>query len=147
MVPSILLATCLLIFALLIFFESFSSDSHRMCDNFTKEIFKVEPTEVVPAKIREMYQRQTAGRKALLDSFGSSSTNYANLYNVAAPEVLCPGLVRIGHLSDGGKWICSPHLLPRPCVIYSLGINNEFSFDAEMYEMAKCHIHAFDKAS
>ncbi|KAK0403535.1 hypothetical protein QR680_016980 [Steinernema hermaphroditum] len=114
-------------------------------ERIAKEIFRVETTDTVDPKIREIYRRQLDGRKALLAQHGPKSPFHDNLYNVAAPEVFCPGLVRMGHLSDGGKWVCNPQKIPNPCVIYSLGVNNEFSFDKEMFEIARCQIRAFDK--
>ncbi|TKR72143.1 hypothetical protein L596_019645 [Steinernema carpocapsae] len=36
-------------------------------------------------------------------------------------------------------------MMPKPCAIYSLGINNEYSFETEIYSLTKCHIHGFDK--
>ncbi|KAK0402254.1 hypothetical protein QR680_016235 [Steinernema hermaphroditum] len=123
----------------------YSKKATRLYSNVLNEIFCDEKEDAVPIQILEIYRKQVEGRKILLQLHNTATTYFDNLYNVAAPEVFCPGLVRIGDLSDGGKWICSPHLLPNPCVIYSLGINNEFSFDAEIYEMSKCQIHAFDK--
>ncbi|KAK0402256.1 hypothetical protein QR680_016235 [Steinernema hermaphroditum] len=108
-------------------------------------IFCNDNEQVIPVKVIDIYRRQIEGRRALLQKHTNATTRFRNIYNVAAPEVFCPGLVRIGDLSDGGKWICSPHMIPHPCIIYSLGINNEFSFDSEIYEIAKCQIHAFDK--
>ena len=71
------------------------------------------------------------------------------LYNVLVPEVFCRDLARIGTVSDGGKWVCNPVQVRNfaTCVIYSLGINNEPSFEAEFAKFTdnKCSIRSFDK--
>uniref|UniRef100_A0A914QES0 Methyltransferase domain-containing protein n=1 Tax=Panagrolaimus davidi TaxID=227884 RepID=A0A914QES0_9BILA len=52
----------------------------------------------------------------------------------------CSNLIRIGRIGDGGKWICNPFELlnlENPCIFYSLGLNNEISFDLELMEITK----------
>lgn len=56
----------------------------------------------------------------------------------------CETAIRIGSPYDGGKWICSPqHLPPRP-VVYSFGIGDDISFDAEMAGRFACDVFMFD---
>ncbi|TKR59824.1 hypothetical protein L596_029440 [Steinernema carpocapsae] len=99
--------------------------------------------------IIEVYRSQIKSRKEILKlvAAGKPPTQYshADLYNSLVPEVFCPGLVRIGYIADGGKWVCSPHMVRKPCAIYSLGISNEYSFEDQIYEQTKCGIHGFDK--
>lgn len=33
------------------------------------------------------------------------------MYNVLAPEVYCPELIKVGTTEDGGKWMCAPSRL------------------------------------
>ena len=49
-------------------------------------------------------------------------------------------------LGDGGWEICEDvDVRPRqPCVIYSFGINNEFSFDDYSAKTYGCHVYSFD---
>uniref|UniRef100_A0A914PLD5 Methyltransferase domain-containing protein n=1 Tax=Panagrolaimus davidi TaxID=227884 RepID=A0A914PLD5_9BILA len=74
---------------------------------------------------------------------------YALLYNVLVPEVFCVDLVRIGRISDGGKWICNPSSLLsfEDCTIYSLGLSNDPSFEMDLQEYLnnKCKLRSFDK--
>ena len=46
---------------------------------------------------------------------------------------------------DGYKWGCGIHLIKDPCVIYSLGSMNDFSFEIAIYRVVPhCHIYTFD---
>lgn len=54
---------------------------------------------------------------------------------------------RIGALGDGGKWVCglSRVVHKRDCVIYSIGINNESSFEADILaNTTHCQIWGYD---
>ena len=57
------------------------------------------------------------------------------------PEFLCAYERRIGRDGDGGKWICDPHRIAQKaasegggCLVYSVGSNNDFSFERELHE-------------
>jgi len=85
-------------------------------------------------------------RKHLIDTYNEMD-NYGKLYNLLAPEVFCTGLARIGTEGDGGKWVCNPFIQQTaPCSIYSLGINNEISFDVQIQQITNktCRLHAYD---
>ncbi|KAL0952968.1 hypothetical protein HGRIS_007179 [Hohenbuehelia grisea] len=60
----------------------------------------------------------------------------------------CPHEVeRIGALGDGGKWVCGlSRVTTKPdCVVYSVGINYESSFEAELLDNTKhCKIWGYD---
>jgi hypothetical protein len=67
------------------------------------------------------------------------------------PTLICPSQTRIGHESDGGKWICGIDALAARtggdrCLVYSLGSNNEFSFEEAVLSRTNnnCEIHIFD---
>ncbi|KAK0044059.1 methyltransferase-like protein 24 [Biomphalaria pfeifferi] len=61
-------------------------------------------------------------------------------------NVLCDRKLRMGKVSDGGWEVCDdPDVRPRePCIIYSFGINNDFSFDDDAAAMYGCHVYSFD---
>ena len=44
------------------------------------------------------------------------------------------------------KWLCDPHRLNKDdCLIYSVGSNGQFTFEAALNEVApKCEVHVFD---
>lgn len=66
------------------------------------------------------------------------------------PEFACRLEQRVGRQGDGGKWICDPHRISakEDCLIYSVGSNNDFSFEREVKNVIgdHCEIHTFDPA-
>ncbi|XP_059167559.1 uncharacterized protein LOC131949713 [Physella acuta] len=61
-------------------------------------------------------------------------------------DTICKRKVRMGRIGDGGWEICDdPDVRPRdPCIIYSYGINYEFSFDDDAAKVYGCHVYSFD---
>lgn len=58
----------------------------------------------------------------------------------------CQSFARVGRVGDGGKYICLDHMplgKPGDCVVYSFGINFDFSFDKAM-SILGCKVHSFD---
>jgi len=53
---------------------------------------------------------------------------------------------RLGNKEDGGWNICAagPYQLSAPCLVYSFGINNDWSFDDHVVQHYGCDIRAFD---
>lgn len=71
-------------------------------------------------------------------------TGYSYMDNV---DILCYRKLRMGNLGDGGWEICDdPDVRPKDndCIIYSFGINNEFSFDDHAAKAYGCHVYCFD---
>ncbi|KAF8589175.1 hypothetical protein K439DRAFT_1629085 [Ramaria rubella] len=60
----------------------------------------------------------------------------------------CPHEVeRLGALGDGGKWVCGiSRIAPKQdCVVYSIGINHESSFEAEILSRtSSCQVWGYD---
>ncbi|VDM55378.1 unnamed protein product [Angiostrongylus costaricensis] len=99
------------------------------------------------AWVREYYARQAPERIALLNNM-RNPLNFASIYNVIVPEARCPDLVRVGRVSDGGKYVCNPKAFPTGnCSIYSFGLNNEVSFDVEIQQMTGCQLYGYDSVS
>ena len=67
---------------------------------------------------------------------------YQNNYE---PDFVCQHEQRIGQLGDGGKWVCDPHRISgqKDCLVYSVGSNNDFSFEKSILEDIgqHCEIH------
>ncbi|ESO11064.1 hypothetical protein HELRODRAFT_167589 [Helobdella robusta] len=65
---------------------------------------------------------------------------------VSENEVDCKKSVRIGNVGDGGWDVCVDGLyLPRqPCLVYSFGIKDDWSFDDGTVSSFNCTVRAFD---
>jgi hypothetical protein len=78
---------------------------------------------------------------------GGDNSN-AWFQNHYEPEFACRHERRIGRLGDGGKWVCDPHRITakKDCLIYSVGSNNDFSFEEHVKKDIgeHCEIHTFD---
>ena len=57
----------------------------------------------------------------------------------------CQSSARIGRIGDGGRNICLDHISfgNSECVVYSFGVNFDFSFDKAMAILG-CKVHSFD---
>ncbi|KAF9550406.1 hypothetical protein EC957_000708 [Mortierella hygrophila] len=66
------------------------------------------------------------------------------------PSFNCPHEVeRVGRFNDGGKWMCGMTVLESmtkedKCVIYSLGVFDDSSWEKEMIDRTNCQVYAFD---
>ncbi|XP_076101103.1 putative methyltransferase-like protein 24 [Mytilus galloprovincialis] len=58
----------------------------------------------------------------------------------------CKEVIRIGHMTDGGWNVChdKQYRPSFPCLVYSFGISNDFSFDDYMAKTYGCEVHSFD---
>ncbi|XP_062570971.1 uncharacterized protein LOC134232994 [Saccostrea cucullata] len=60
----------------------------------------------------------------------------------------CKHIVRMGKVNDGGWDICHD-CMPKsetksPCIVYSFGIENDFSFDDDISNTYGCQVYSFD---
>jgi FkbM family methyltransferase len=56
----------------------------------------------------------------------------------------CDTAIRVGRLNDGGKWVCSPQMLPQPAIVYSFGVGEDISFDTDMAGLFGSQVYMFD---
>lgn len=58
---------------------------------------------------------------------------------------ICPDSKRFGRGNEGGWFVCDAKALEiaNPCIVYSFGIKDDFSFDKAMHDVG-CTIHGFD---
>lgn len=60
----------------------------------------------------------------------------------------CPRLSRIGGEGDGGKLVCAldliPHSTGNPCIVYSIGSNNNWNFEEDIVRSTPCSVYTFD---
>ncbi|XP_045211123.2 probable methyltransferase-like protein 24 isoform X2 [Mercenaria mercenaria] len=62
-------------------------------------------------------------------------------------QYMCKRKVRLGQIDDGGWDICDEdrfRLTEESCIVYSFGINNDFSFDEAVTKYYGCEVHSFD---
>jgi len=60
------------------------------------------------------------------------------------PQVSCRFAKPVGRL-DGTKWLCDPHRVQKGnCLVYSIGGNNEWSFERRICDEWQCEVHTFD---
>ena len=62
-------------------------------------------------------------------------------------QFFCKQIVRIGKVIDGGWDVCHDMMQKinlKNCIVYSFGINNDFSFDDDMANTYNCNLYSFD---
>ena len=110
-----------------------------------------------------MYERRHASQMAKQAIAGGGSERPGRVWyqNNWEPSFSCQHERRIGRMGDGGKWICDPHRIgrrvdaelrrpesgkSRGCLIYSVGSDNDFSFEESVREEISpaCEVHTFD---
>jgi hypothetical protein len=93
-----------------------------------------------------------AGQDALLAEFKADPGAFVKRYQGCSRTYMFDAVVnggevmRVGRLGDGGKWVSDPQALPVGAVLYSFGICDDISFDAEMAGRFGCEVHMFDPA-
>ncbi|KIJ49418.1 hypothetical protein M422DRAFT_777374 [Sphaerobolus stellatus SS14] len=104
------------------------------------------------------YQRVIGRRKELIRKFGQGDVknmlpfptngDFYTLWDFWLPAFRCPHkMERLGTLGDGGKYVCGiERLAKKPdCVVYSVGINGESSFEAAILERTSgCKVWGYD---
>ncbi|KAK7474082.1 hypothetical protein BaRGS_00034688 [Batillaria attramentaria] len=52
----------------------------------------------------------------------------------------------MGKVGDGGWEVCDDYAYRpvEPCIVYSFGIKNDFSFDDDVAKLYGCHVYSFD---
>ncbi|XP_067684513.1 probable methyltransferase-like protein 24 [Haliotis asinina] len=61
-------------------------------------------------------------------------------------DTKCSRKLRMGNLGDGGWEICDDRTYRpvKPCIVYSFGINHDFSFDDDTARNYECDVFSFD---
>ncbi|BFZ22419.1 hypothetical protein BsWGS_25458 [Bradybaena similaris] len=77
-------------------------------------------------------------------SWGDLSNLYHMYLNVT--QIHCSDILRVGHVTDGGWDVCNdkPFAPKAPCVVYSFGIGDDFSFDNAVVRHFGCKVYSFD---
>ncbi|SJL14423.1 uncharacterized protein ARMOST_17880 [Armillaria ostoyae] len=112
------------------------------------------------ARADAIYEKTLRDRKGLIRTFGPTPNEVLmfppdkdpwpayTVWDFFPASYNCPHEVeRLGALGDGGKWVCGlSRVQEKPnCVIYSVGINYESSFEAEILANTRhCEIWGYD---
>jgi hypothetical protein len=66
--------------------------------------------------------------------------------HIRTSQFLCHQIPRIGQITDGGWDVCHDKMSQyrNPCIVYSFGISNDFSFDDEVSTTYDCDVYSFD---
>jgi len=117
---------------LLLVFLLWSSDVHRIvqCPENAREDWKnVKPDEMSPDDLFKYLHFTNHSACQVAYDFGGKVIDLFSLRGIDGQKTVCmdPGIVPV----------------PNKCIIYSLGINNEWSFD-KMFDEFGCQIYAFD---
>ncbi|KAK3083994.1 hypothetical protein FSP39_006412 [Pinctada imbricata] len=59
-------------------------------------------------------------------------------------QTRCDIQIRLGNVGDGGYDVCEDQRPNPPCLVYSFGIRNDFSFDDDVARRYGCEVHSFD---
>lgn len=61
-------------------------------------------------------------------------------------QVVCNRRIRMGGIGDGGWEVCDDSDVrpQKPCIIYSFGINYDFTFDDDAAAVYECQVYSFD---
>jgi len=97
----------------------------------------------------KIYKKSVELRKSYFKTALGDSESPIYYWNYLPPSFNCPHSVqRLGRMGVGGKWVCGIELYETSksqlCVIYSFGVENESSFEAEMLDKTNCEVYAYD---
>jgi len=122
-------------------------------NDFTDLSYRMAQAEVI-------YERTIQERAGLIERYGPKASEIEmfppnkspwpayTVWDFFPASFNCPHEVRrIGVLGDGGKWVCglSRVVEKKDCVVYSVGINTESSFEAELLAETKhCKVWGYD---
>ncbi|KAL8616461.1 hypothetical protein ACOMHN_041064 [Nucella lapillus] len=84
-------------------------------------------------------------RHVLLDMSWEDLSNLYHSYTQLI-QVKCGSIQRLGKVTDGGWEVCedSAYKPSSPCLVYSFGVGEDFSFDDAVAKRYGCEIHSFD---
>ncbi|KAL4219249.1 hypothetical protein ACF0H5_021831 [Mactra antiquata] len=103
-------------------------------------------SEVEPFLKHNSSEHYRIPEDADLSTFNELSLFKIYLKYVNTLQMLCKEVIRVGSHRDGGKEICvEEQYKPRqPCLVYSIGINNQLDFDMAVVAKFGCDVHCFD---
>ncbi|GMT07366.1 hypothetical protein PENTCL1PPCAC_29540, partial [Pristionchus entomophagus] len=95
-------------------------------------------TPVFDSQLNAFYKQQASKRKSMFESaLYSDKPSVSDVLLPIVAEAHCPSLVRVGSVGDGGKWVCNPWAMPKGGLVFSLGSNNDISFERDFQQTTK----------
>ena len=102
-------------------------------------VYFIKPQKIVPQQI-------TIPTNEILNKM--TSEEILRLYDrfLSSFHIMCQQNIRFGNIKDGGWNVCHDwKYRPKPpCLIYSIGIANDWSFDEQVSRTYGCKIYSFD---
>ena len=98
----------------------------------------------------EIQERRRVLQASLLEEFSKNPEAFIKRVRPGDRNFLFDAVVdgqvmmRVGRPSGGGKWVCNPQSLRDHAVVYSFGVGNDVSFDADMAGLFGCQVFLFD---
>ncbi|XP_041370848.1 methyltransferase-like protein 24 [Gigantopelta aegis] len=85
----------------------------------------------------------TGKRLKSMDKESMFKTYHSYVTNI---DIICERKFRMGKIGDGGWEVCDdpPYRPIKPCIVYSFGINYDFSFDDDIAKTYECDVYSFD---
>jgi hypothetical protein len=99
---------------------------------------------------QDLQARRIADQAKLLEDYEKAPQAFVRKYKpldrIFLFDAVIDGknMLRVGRFGDGGKWLSDPERLRPGAVVYSFGLGDDISFDADMAGLFGCEVHAFD---
>ncbi|CAI5443734.1 unnamed protein product [Caenorhabditis angaria] len=105
--------------------------------------------------LSDVYQTNFEKRKSFLEDAKNARQSLLNaskqmdnklFYEKITIEAFCPNIERVGSSGDGGKFVCNPELSRKGCILLSLGLNNQITFEEDFQNRTKlkCKLFGID---
>lgn len=118
------------------------ADFHA-CDNFIVDSIPGGKPAVVAAALN--HSAWIAERGPIEPFAGKWKYEFERVLDMKVSETIrCKDLKVFGALYDEMKYFCSPPDQRRDCTVFSIGGNNKWEFEEQMFRDTDCDIHTFD---
>lgn len=106
------------------------------------------PEMALPSKLKFGFEMLTSERSnvPVLPSMKPAEAETLFYKYIQTMQIKCPLKTRIGRAEDGGWDACiaEPFNISAPCLVYSIGMGGEWSFDHMITDVYKCLDMAYD---
>ena len=123
-------------------FSSQMQGTRRVCNNNPFAASLSQPLDIIVENMDTWLRNETT-LSSYLSSAGSSYDHqrFEAFTEMSSCDHTCVG----GECSgDESKIVCGLSLLREPCIIYSIGSNNQWNFELDALSLTPCDVHTFD---